>query len=229
MHALLVNVDATRLFLVDEQQLFADVLLMGLKSTSGVRVAGHRTPRDPQLSLALTGAQPDVVSVDVEQLGARLPTDIEDWRRAAPRARFAALTGSRDPALAAQAVRAGIHVWIPKESSTERLVELVHVARAGHAWYPPALLAQVFVRLPGDRRARPRPLDVLSHRENDVLRAMVDGARGPEIARRLNLSRHTVRTHMRNIFRKLNVHSGLELVKLARAAGLGPDNSSRKE
>ena len=65
-------------------------------------------------------------------------------------------------------------------------------------------------------------LDMLSARERDVLLAMMEGRRGRQIAQDLNISTDTVRTHIRNIFAKLDVHSRLEAVRVARAAGLRP-------
>ena len=55
-----------------------------------------------------------------------------------------------------------------------------------------------------------------------MLAELVDGARGPEIALALGVSAGTVRTHMHNVFGKLGVHSRLEAVRVARAAGLRP-------
>jgi DNA-binding CsgD family transcriptional regulator len=65
-------------------------------------------------------------------------------------------------------------------------------------------------------------LDMLSPRERDVLLSMMDGKRGRQIAQDLLISTDTVRTHTRNIFAKLDVHSRLEAVRVARAAGLRP-------
>jgi DNA-binding NarL/FixJ family response regulator len=66
------------------------------------------------------------------------------------------------------------------------------------------------------------PLDVLSPRERDVLASMAEGKRGRQIAEELLISTDTVRTHTRSIFNKLDVHSRLEAVRVARAAGLRP-------
>jgi len=67
-------------------------------------------------------------------------------------------------------------------------------------------------------------LDMLSPRERDVLRGLVEGKRGGQIAQELMISTDTVRTHTRNIFAKLDVHSRLEAVRVARAAGLHPQD-----
>jgi two-component system, NarL family, response regulator LiaR len=63
---------------------------------------------------------------------------------------------------------------------------------------------------------------VLSPRERDVLASMAEGKRGRQIAEELLISTDTVRTHTRSIFNKLDVHSRLEAVRVARAAGLRP-------
>ncbi|MET7997689.1 response regulator transcription factor [Amycolatopsis sp. NPDC005232] len=217
--------DITRLFLIEDHRMVADVLTSSLATVPWIRVVGTRATSDPTLRSALIAQQPDVVTVELESL-----TDVRDrirtWRDAAPTARFVALTASRDRDLAVCAAHAGIDTWIPKESSLEDLLDRVRGARAGHAWYPPELLAALFDRLRRDGATRHRPssspLDVLSEREREVLVAMVDGDRSDQIAARLQLSRNTVRTHTRNLFRKLKVHSGLEVVKIARAAGIEP-------
>lgn len=222
---MLCGVDITRLFLIEDHRMVADVLTSSLAAVPWIRVVGTRATSDPTLRSALITQQPDVVTVELESL-----TDVREririWREAAPRARFVALTASRDRDLAVCAAHAGIDTWIPKESSLDDLLDRVRGARAGHAWYPPELLAVLFDRLRRDgatpHRPASSPLDVLSEREREVLVAMVDGDRSDQIAARLQLSRNTVRTHTRNLFRKLKVHSGLEVVKIARAAGIEP-------
>jgi two-component system, NarL family, response regulator LiaR len=99
----------------------------------------------------------------------------------------------------------------------------------GHAWFPPEMLGAILSELRDDvRRAREEgdPLAVLSPRERDVLAGMAEGKRGRQIAEELMISTETVRTHTRSIFSKLDVHSRLEAVRVARAAGLGPPRRS---
>ena len=60
----------------------------------------------------------------------------------------------------------------------------------------------------------------LTPRERTVLQRLGQGRRPAEIADDLGLSRHTVRSHMANLHRKLDVHRRIELIRLASAAGL---------
>jgi DNA-binding NarL/FixJ family response regulator len=57
----------------------------------------------------------------------------------------------------------------------------------------------------------------LSRREIEITRRLVDNVRLPEIARAMHLSPHTVRNHLKSVFRKLGVHSQSELIEWARA------------
>jgi DNA-binding NarL/FixJ family response regulator len=87
------------------------------------------------------------------------------------------------------------------------------------------MLGEILRELRDDvRKAREDsdPLDVLSPREREVLVSMAEGKRGTQIAEELQISADTVRTHTRSIFSKLEVHSRLEAVSVARAAGLRP-------
>lgn len=65
-------------------------------------------------------------------------------------------------------------------------------------------------------------LDTLSNREHEVLQELVDGYGFTEAAARLFVSRHTFRTHMKNILAKFDVHSSLEAVSIGVRAGMRP-------
>ncbi len=66
----------------------------------------------------------------------------------------------------------------------------------------------------------------LTSREAEVLRSMMDGRCAKEIAQQLDVSTETVRNHVRNLLRKLQVHSKLEAVALVLGRGPGSDSSS---
>lgn len=72
------------------------------------------------------------------------------------------------------------------------------------------------------QRAVRNPLSALSAREIDVVQELVDGHSTDSAAAALYISRHTFRTHLKNISRKLDTHSSLELVSLAVEHGMRP-------
>jgi two-component system nitrate/nitrite response regulator NarL len=84
------------------------------------------------------------------------------------------------------------------------------------------MLGEILRSLRADASRDGNDLEVLSSRETQVLQAMMTGRRGRQIASDLHISADTVRTHTQNIYAKLDVHSRLEAVSVARAAGLEP-------
>lgn len=141
-----------------------------------------------------------------------------------------ALTDSRDPALLQAAVSAGARGWVEPTCSLEHLVRVLHGVARGETWYPPALLTTVIDSLLEDRESRGRmqsELSILSGRELEVLACLARGMSRQEIAGTFTISPHTVRTHISNVLRKLEVHSVLTAVAVARRSGLlSPDGAA---
>lgn len=212
------SVMPVRLFLVDDQQMFSEALAARLSRSPELWVLGNAPTADPSLLELLARLRPNVITVDVEPFRAATSAVLELLRASCPVANLVVVTGTEDPTLAVDAARAGAVGWVSKTSPPEHLVDVLLAASQGHAWYPPSQLGAVLRELRGDLR----PLDVLSARELEVLRGVVDGLRGGDIATELGMSPNTVRTHTNSIFSKLGVHSRLEAVSVARAAGLRP-------
>jgi DNA-binding NarL/FixJ family response regulator len=137
-----------------------------------------------------------------------------------------ALSDSRDPAVLASAVRAGVRGWVEPTVSLDQLVRVLVGVSAGETRLPPDLMSSVLDNLVEIGETRERTADVFSSltaRELDVLRCLTEGLSRQEIAQKYFLSPHTVRTHINHVLHKLNVHSTLSAVSLARRVGLSTD------
>ena len=93
--------------------------------------------------------------------------------------------------------------------------------RTSHA----SLIAEIGSLLAARNSAQPpagprAPLEPLSSTEIRIMRYLPTNLTGPEIARELSVSRNTVKTHIRNLYAKLGVHTRAEAVTRARALGL---------
>jgi two-component system, NarL family, response regulator LiaR len=219
-----------RIFLVDDHQMVSEVLAARLAVTSELWVTGRHTTGDPCLFEAVARGGPDVIVLDVTGIGHRAAELIRRMRSAAPGVHVVALASADDPAIAVGVARAGAEAWIGPDTSLEEFGDVLLSVSRGQACYPPNLLGVVLRALLEDaRRARDRdgPLDALSSREQEVLLGMVDGKSGTKMAHEMFLSANTIRTHSRAVLTKLGVHSRLEAVALARAAGMRPSESTR--
>ncbi len=215
--------DPVRILLVDDHLMVTEALASRLSAAMDLWVAGRCTTADPNLLDIVRGLRPDVITIEVEPLGPAVGEVLQSLVAARPEAKVVVLSADHDIDHALAAARAGIAAWVAKEQGAAELETVIRGVHQGYSWFPPEMLGPILRELRGDvGRAHEHEnlLDVLSPRERDVLLSMMDGKRGRQIAQDLLISTDTVRTHTRNIFAKLDVHSRLEAVRVARAAGL---------
>lgn len=127
---------------------------------------------------------------------------------------------SRDPTGdCLRSLRGGARAWVGPDAAPELLVDAVLTALAGGLWLPHSLSGVVVERLLEGERHRPR-LDALTAREREVLVHLLEGHSTVLTAELMYVSPNTVRSHRNRVFAKLGVHTALEAVAVARAAGL---------
>lgn len=219
----------SRLLLVDDHLMVTEALAARLSSEMDLWVAGRCGTSDPNLIEIVRGLRPDVIAIETAPFGDRVGERLRKLMAARPEARVMVLSSDTDVAHAVDAARAGALAWVAKEQAAADLQAVLRGVIRGEAWFPPHMLAAILTELRADvGRARQQydTLSQLSAREKEVLLAMMDGKRGGQIAQDLAISTDTVRTHIRNMFAKLEVHSRLEAVRVARMAGLGPPGRS---
>ena len=184
-------------------------------------VVAHTTPS--WVRHAVINQQADVLLTHVSSPVGELHAYLSDLLSQNDQLGVVILSDSRDPALLTAAVRAGARGWVEPTTSLDHLVRVLRGVARGETWFPPALLTPVIDALLDERESRElndTALSALSGRELEVLSCLAKGMTRREIAERLTLSPHTVRTHINNLLRKLDVHSTLAAVSLARQWGV---------
>jgi two-component system, NarL family, response regulator LiaR len=222
-------VDVRRLLLVDDYRMVTEALASRLSDAPDFWVAGCCSTDDPQLLKVARWLRPDVILIEVEPFGSAVGEVLQRLKAAWPSAHVVVVSGDHDVAHAVAAARAGAAAWVSKEQGADDLEAVLRGVCKGQSWFPPEMLGEILRELREDvRKARENgdPLGVLSPRERDVLASMAEGKRGRQIAEELLISTETVHTHTRSIFRKLDVHSRVQAVRVARAAGLCPPSRS---
>ena len=204
---------------VDRQLTFADSVARRLLA-QGVAAATAHTSLEGLL--ADLGRHPaDVVLLDWS-LCTSLDEALCALRKSHPETRVVVVGDRRDPHRIVAAMQAGALGWAPKDISFEQLVSGLDTVSRGDRWVPEGLVAILLEAMtrPGDAGPSERLLHPLTRREREVLQCMVDGLSRWETAGVLGMSPNTVRTHVQSVLHKLNVHSSLRAVALAREAGL---------
>lgn len=122
------------------------------------------------------------------------------------------LTMHADPQLALEALKAGAHGFVMKESSTEELIAAIGVVLNGGTYISSALTKDVLSLMVS---AGPAPRLELTSRQREVLRLVVQGQRAKEIAQRLDLTPRSVEMIKYRLMQLLDVHSTAQLVRCA--------------
>jgi two-component system, NarL family, response regulator LiaR len=217
--------DVLRLVLVDDYRMVTEAMAARLSASPDLWVAGCTQTDDPRLPEIIRWLRPDVVLIDTEPLGMAAGEVLGRIRNAWPDARMIVVSADTDVSHAVAAARAGADAWVSKNQGADQLEDVLRGVARGHSVFPPEMLGEVLRTLRDDVRSAQEStslLDTLSPRELDVLTSMAKGKRARQIAAELMISADTVRTHTRSIFGKLEVHSRVEAVSVAWAAGLRP-------
>jgi DNA-binding NarL/FixJ family response regulator len=210
-----------RLVVVDDHAAVADAIAARLRCEPDVEIVASTT--DPESAFAAIDAlQPNVVIVDADLGRHDGLALVRRIREADPRVAAVTITGHDDEGVAAAAVQAGALAFVLKDEPTNDLVDAVHCVAAGGARLPAHLLAGVLESLRRPDEPRDARLARLTERERQVLALVVAGHDRATISRELYLSLNTLRTHLKNIFAKLEVHSTIEAVHVAVSGGLRP-------
>jgi DNA-binding NarL/FixJ family response regulator len=204
-----------RIVVADDHLLFRQGLRSLLSSEDGVAIAAE-TDRAEELTAVLDREPCDLLLLDL-QMERNTLTLIQGLAKRIP---VVVLTASEVPADALAAIRNGARAVVFKRFAIENLMEAIRTVAAGNVWMPPELQTQMAEHL-----RRPTP-SLLSPREEDVVRCVVAGMRNAEIARELEITEETVKTHLNRIFRKLGVRDRVELVLHATRGGAA-DGSRR--
>ena len=197
--------EAMELWVIEDDALYRKTISELLQEVKGIR-CDHAFSRCEDALRALdTEPAPDVVLMD---LGLPGMDGIEGTRRVrelSPATRVIILTIHEDNEKVFEALCAGASGYLLKSSPPEEIERgMVEVLKGGapiNAQIARKMLA-MFTHLAGSRSPSP-----LTKREREILKLMVDGLTKKQIAEQIILSYHTIDTHIKNIYAKLEVHT----------------------
>lgn len=205
--------DGLAVLIVDDHAVFADTLADALLGTDvvGSAVACHSAADARRLS--------EERSIDVAVVDLRMPDvdEVELVGELAGSTSVVVLTVMEDARTIVSALEAGARGFVTKTEGFDAIVAAIRAVSHGGVPISPSVMSRLLPRLvsTGD--------DVrLTRREESVLELIGDGCSNAEIAERLDVSTNTVRNHLYNIMRKLDVSSRAAAVVEARSRRLLP-------
>jgi len=213
-----------RVAIVEDDARFRKTLNTLLTISPGVSPAGAYLSAERALTAALeVGAGRGAASWDLVVMDIELPgiSGIECTRRLKalrPELKIVMMTVFEEPSTILEAICAGADGYLLKSTSPEAFLEQVHAVASGGAplssEVAKTVLELVRARIPSAGGGAPTRLE-LTDRQTEVLRGLVAGKSYKQIAADLYISLDTVRSHIRLIYKKLQVNSVAEAVSRA--------------
>jgi DNA-binding NarL/FixJ family response regulator len=209
-----------RVVIVDDHPLTQEALA-SLLTQHGFDVVGQAASGEEAIKLTAK-IQPDLVLLDLSMPGMSGLEALPELRRLAPACEVVVLTASGTEANLMSAIRGGAAGYVLKTEPPQRIIEFLRGVANGEAALSGAIARRLLEQVrDGGVRNLAVPDEIaskLSARELEVLLLLDEHLGTEEIARRLYISEHTVRSHVKSLLRKLDVSSRREALEaLAKA------------
>jgi two-component system, NarL family, response regulator DegU len=211
-----------RILIVDDHPLTRDAL-GSLLEQHGFDVVGQASDGAEAIAMA-SRLRPDLVLLDLTMPGMDGLSALPTIREASPESEVVVLTASGTEENLLAAIRAGAAGYLLKSEPPERIADFLRGVAGGEAALSGSVARSLLERVRiGGRMGGGVPDEIgarLSAREVEVLLLLDEHLTTDEIAQRLYISEHTVRSHVKSLLRKLGVSSRREaLERLAVARG----------
>jgi len=163
---------------------------------------------------------PDLVLMDVRMPGMDGVEATARIHEDRPSTRIVMLTTSSLGEDVFNALQNGAHGYVIKDEPAERLRAYLQAVMRGEVALSSAIAGRVLAQLSVVNSKSPAPVTVLTSREREVLRQLVDGLTNEEIAQTLNVSEATVKKHLGRVMTKLHVDNRVQLAVYSVREGL---------
>jgi DNA-binding NarL/FixJ family response regulator len=201
--------DPYTIILADDHAMLREGIRKIIERIEDARISGEANDGLELLEL-LKKSSPNLIILDISMPNLRGLEAIREIRKTYPKVKILVLTMHKKKEFLRQALRDGADGFLLKEDAGSELIRAVQTVRKGGKYLSP-LLTNVLTSLAVEEE---NP-EVLTMREREVLKLLVEGKRTKEIAAALYISPHTVRRHRSNIMEKLNIKNLADLVKYA--------------
>lgn len=218
--------DTIRILIVDDHTLFRSGIRSLLARQEHMEVVGEAGDGLEGIKRAKT-LKPDVVLLDLHMPGISGREAAQLISEEVPETNVLMLTVSEDAEDLLSTLRAGAVGYLLKNIEVDALVTAVRSAARGEAVVSPQMTAKLVAGVRSEKKNDDLAADKekLSVREREILAFLARGESNKQIARALELAESTVKIHVQNILKKLNLTSRVQAAVYAVEQGLGRSDS----
>lgn len=184
-----------------------------LESAEGITLCGAWENCDNVIEIVET-QQPDVLLMDIEMPGTNGLQGLQLLQNYLPRINVIMLTVFEDDENVFKSLCLGAHGYLLKRTPPKKIIEAIKEVHNGGSPMTSTIARKVLQSFSAQNKNQTNEFG-LSQREKEILQSLVQGNSYKMTASTLGISLDTVRSHIRNIYDKLHVHSVSEAVSLA--------------
>ncbi len=210
---------STTVVIADDHVLMRQGLVQMLNATNTIQVIGE-CGDGVELIEQVLKLSPDVVVMDISMPKMSGLVAIDKLLAQRPASKILVLSMHNELEYVQAMQDAGAKGYMLKESSSDELQKAILAIANGHQYFYNQLSDTTCSAAPTKVTNRANPLTALTRREREVFFLVAAGNTSRKIAELLNMSLKTAENHRSNIYKKLNVSSSAELIRLAGKAGL---------
>jgi DNA-binding NarL/FixJ family response regulator len=207
--------DKIKVMIVDDHSVVREGLKQLLGMDDDINVIAEASNGLECLQL-MERFSPDIIFMDVKMPGI---SGIETTRllcQKYPKVKVIMLTIYDDDQYVTEAIQAGAKGYILKKINRDELIKVIHHVMKEGAFLDPTITKGIFNHLKKDKKDfQEGAKEQLTQRELEILKGIVEGRTDRSIAESLFISEHTVRSHIKNLYRKLGVSSKAQAVAKA--------------
>jgi two-component system, NarL family, nitrate/nitrite response regulator NarL len=201
---------AVRIAIADDHPIFRDGLRRLLETAPDLRIVGDA---DASQAIALVQTlRPDILLIGGSASAVLSIEAVQRMVGAGATVRVIVLTRSVEGPAVVAALRFGAHGVLPRDTTPDALFKSIKSVMAGHCWAGRESVSNMAVgvrRL--DQASRDSKAFGLTHRELEIVRALMNGETNRAIAQRFSISQNTVKRHITHIFNKVGASTRVEL------------------
>ena len=214
-------VPAVKILIVDDQPMIGEGLKQMLNFEKSFTVINFAKDGNECLDMIKHGEHPNVVLMDIKMSGMNGFEATKNIKKEFPEVKVIILTNYDDPKYVEQSIHAGAHGFLLKDVERADLISAIQDVANDREIMGYKIVKKVFLSIKNKRMVSLADEELsLTKRELEILECLAQGYSDKEIASSLYISEHTSRTHIRNIYHKMDVHSRSQAVAKAIRAGL---------
>lgn len=204
-----IDATLTKVLIIDDHPLFRKGARLLLAQENGFRVVGEASSGMEGLRLARE-LDTDLILLDLNMAEMDGLETLRQLRVTHPDARVVMLTVSDLEQDLVEALRAGASGYLLKDTEPEDLLKQLRQILDGHLIISEGLTEHLIRAMRGEKEATAPEQAGLTERESEILQGVSEGLSNKMIARQLDITEGTVKVHVKNLLRKLNLRSRVE-------------------